>query len=264
MKVKLFLFCIIQFLYTNAQTTFKGNVHTLNNDPIAFVNIGILEKGVGTVCDDKGFFTLQVPDSLMHESITFNHINYDRKTIPLLQLQPNSMNNIVLESRSFSLSEVIVIPRKQKLKWTKKGLRIPGYAESTNLGEELGVYLNMKEKSIITKCKFTINSCTYDSIVYRVNFYSDMNKDSINPSYSKCITVIKNKKKKDYELDILIQVEQDANVFFSLACVQFHGIGNVKLPIYIGKSYYRGESMDMFDEFPVRPGFSLQVCSAEN
>lgn len=264
MKVNFFLFCIIQFLYTNAQTTFKGNVHTLNNDPIEFVNIGISAKGVGTVCDDKGFFTLHIPNSLMHDSISFSHINYDRKTISLSQLHPKSMNNIVLESRSISLPELIVIPRKQKLKWTRKGVRVPGYAESTNLGEEMGVYLNMKEKSIITKCKFTINSCTYDSVVYRLNFYSDMNKDSITPLYSKPIRVIKNKKKQNYELDTFIPIQQGANVFLSLECVQFYGAGEVRFPIYTGKSYHRAKSMDIFERLPVRMGFSLQVCNTDN
>jgi len=54
--VTFFIFCLS---YINAQKDFKGRViDAKTNEPIPFVNIGIIEEGVGTVSDEEGLFHL--------------------------------------------------------------------------------------------------------------------------------------------------------------------------------------------------------------
>ncbi|HTH55395.1 MAG TPA: carboxypeptidase-like regulatory domain-containing protein [Cyclobacteriaceae bacterium] len=51
--------------------------------PVAFANIGIFEKNIGTLSDPDGSFELDVPPILADDSIILSSIGYDRRKIPI-------------------------------------------------------------------------------------------------------------------------------------------------------------------------------------
>lgn len=77
-----FLLCTLFYLVTNqvySQTTMlKGYIRNIHEKSIAYVNIGIENKGVGCMSDSEGHFCLSVPDSLLYMALTASHISYEK------------------------------------------------------------------------------------------------------------------------------------------------------------------------------------------
>lgn len=242
----------------NSQVVITGSVRSANDHQIEYVNIGILGKSIGTVTDKDGYFSIRIPESQIDDTLMIRHINYETKCIIIRNLSKNKTNEIVLTDKENRLSEVIVLSRQIKKKWIHKGFKIPGSAEPNLLGEEFGITIKTSKFSGITKCKFDVTSCEYDSVVFRFNI-SQM--DKMTPYYSKYITVIKDAQKRTYEIPLSIPLEQQKEIFVSLEYVYSYGKGGIKLPIYLGKAYSRKTSLDTFIELPVRIGFSIEAIN---
>ena len=52
-----------------------------SNNPILFVNIGIQKKNIGVISNERGEFSLKIPDSLIQESLTFSCIGYKSRNV---------------------------------------------------------------------------------------------------------------------------------------------------------------------------------------
>ena len=108
----LFLVIVICCSPVFAQDSFVGRIldeHT--KEPLPFVNIGIVEKNVGTVSDFSGIFELEVDTAVSaSESILFSMIGYETKTISLQEARnnPESLHEITLIEKATALDEVIV------------------------------------------------------------------------------------------------------------------------------------------------------------
>lgn len=69
----MFVLCFINFFSHAAQD--EGKVtNALTGNSIEFVNIGIKNKSLGTITNEKGEFTIHINDTLSSESLTFSCI----------------------------------------------------------------------------------------------------------------------------------------------------------------------------------------------
>src|SRR5690606_5195207 len=84
-----------------------------NQQPIEFVNIGILNKNQGTITNPNGEFNLIVPKNFDKDSITISHISYYSASI-LAESFKN--RTIVLEPKTTELSEVVVSNKKRRIR----------------------------------------------------------------------------------------------------------------------------------------------------
>jgi len=174
MRIIYFYLLLLLFVSANSQNIIKCKVlDSASKAPVMFANAGIVSKGFGTVTDEKGEFTLNVPDSLMTEKIRISILGYKSKNISLKNLINTPV--VYLSESTYNLSEVAVKPKKTKHKVlgneTKTKTSQCGFT-SNKLGCELGVKLNIKHKETwLKKLSFNITTNIYDSLIFRVNIY---------------------------------------------------------------------------------------------
>lgn len=99
------------------QTVLRGNIiNEANNDPLSFVNVGILGTSLGTASDQEGNFILSTPD-VKSESyeIFFSAIGYESLQIKLNALRFDSINTIRLTPTQYKLNEVDVNAKSRML-----------------------------------------------------------------------------------------------------------------------------------------------------
>jgi hypothetical protein len=158
---------------------FEGRVivHETNSG-VAFVNIGIIGKNIGTVTDQSGNFSIQLDKIYDKDSIRFSMIGYESRSFLLCAFKDNAIKTIYLGPKSYSLSEVKIIYHKAR----EVSLGIPvlsealksGFAEN-NLGSELGIKVYARGQVKLEDINLNVSTCTYDSVTYRLNIYKIIN-----------------------------------------------------------------------------------------
>jgi hypothetical protein len=171
-----------------AQQDFKGLiVDDITNEPIPYVNIGILQKGVGTVSDEQGLFHLELYPSLIKPSDTlqFSSIGYKtiKKLVSDLQFSYNEYPRVSMIPQVEILKEVIVTNRglfesEDQIGYKKGGHQSYGYwKDNVALGGELATKIRIKKGlRKLNEFTFTVLGNTSDSVLIRVNFYDEDGK----------------------------------------------------------------------------------------
>ena len=72
----LFLTYTFSFSCYSQEIILKGSIKDSNKKAIAYASIGIENKGIGCISNDKGMFSLSVPDSLLNNELTVSHLGY--------------------------------------------------------------------------------------------------------------------------------------------------------------------------------------------
>ena len=129
--MKPFLLSMIAFLCSgysiySQDKIIEGEVlNTELNTPLAYVNIGIAKKNVGTVSNVKGKFRLKLNDQISdQDTIIFSHIGFTSKEVIVSNLISKS-KIVLLDPKTSDLNEVIVeakMPKPKKIGRHTKGL----------------------------------------------------------------------------------------------------------------------------------------------
>lgn len=155
-----------------------------NSEPLAYVNIGIKNKTVGTVSNSNGLFKLLLNDKVTSkDTVVFSYIGFKTEKYLISELK-NTKEPILLQPKHMELDEVIVSSKKIKLKprkigRTSKGLGLMhanfySYYEKDvddRLSKERGMKFKMRTNCHIKDLNFSITSNDFKSLKFRVNFY---------------------------------------------------------------------------------------------
>lgn len=172
MKSILKIFSLLLFVAGSSPAqTLKGVIiDSETNKPVPFVNIGVLDKNIGTVSDIKGKFSLTLKES---ETVRFSSIGYEPfaksfSTDALnlsIKLKPSTtmLSEVVITGSNFSKAVVL----GQKINKRRHSV---GFG-SRQLGTQIGALIKVKKPTMIDKAHFTINRTSGDSLLYRVNIY---------------------------------------------------------------------------------------------
>lgn len=156
-----------------------GNVFdSKSKEALAYVNIGIADKGIGTVSDINGNFSINLPDSLDNQLLKFSYIGYKNRSFTVADFKKNS-TAIALEENIFSLKQVVIKPKvyKTKILGNKNNNKsaMAGF-KSNDLGSELGTIMKIKKSpTLIENVNFNIASNEIENVKFRVNIYSMKN-----------------------------------------------------------------------------------------
>ena len=155
---------------------FEGRVivHEDNNSGVAYVNVGIIGRNVGTVTDQSGNFSIYLDKIYDKDSIRFSMIGYASRSFLVRAFKDNAIKTIYLGPKSYSLTEVKITYHKAR----EVTLGTPvisdalksGFAEN-NLGSELGVKVKTRGQVKLEDINLNVATCTYDSVTYRLNIY---------------------------------------------------------------------------------------------
>lgn len=146
---------------------------SLTHKPAKYVNIGILEKGIGTVSSDSGRFNLTIPADRLNDSLTFSRIGYQAKKLPIAHILKEK--SFLISREAISLHEVKVTSKKMKTKVVGNNHRkgVSFVVERTSLGKELGMVVKLPDKPVFIKdFSFYITYNRPDSVKFRLNIYS--------------------------------------------------------------------------------------------
>ncbi|AKA36191.1 carboxypeptidase-like regulatory domain-containing protein [Flagellimonas lutaonensis] len=97
----------------SAQKDYKGRViDAKTKEPIPYVNIGIVDAGVGTVSDEEGLFHLSLDKNLFKPDtpVLFSALGYKSFKIPLRSVPRlfNEYPDIAMQPTTLELNEVVV------------------------------------------------------------------------------------------------------------------------------------------------------------
>ncbi len=175
---------ISSFSYSQGETI-SGVVHNFeNNEPLAYVNIGIANKTVGTVSNKNGLFKLTLNDKVTSkDTVLFSFIGF--RTEKYLVSELDNLHTVLLQPENTALDEVVISAKKIKLKPKKIGRSSKGlglthanfytYYEKDvddRLSKEKGMKFNMRRNCHIKDLNFNITGNDFKSLKFRVNFYN--------------------------------------------------------------------------------------------
>jgi hypothetical protein len=143
--------------------------------PLAYVNVGIPGKNVGTVTRDDGSFTLDIDPQLANDSLAVSMAGYEKRVIPLKKMP----TTIVLQRRSGGLSEAVVtasIRRGRILGNTTTSQLVSVGFPTRFLGSEIGVRMALgKRPRRLEKFHCHVSYTRVDSAVFRLNIFRLVN-----------------------------------------------------------------------------------------
>ena len=181
-KVLLILFLFSSFCVFSQQD-FKGLVvDAKTGEVIPYVNIGIIDKGVGTVSDEQGIFHLPLDISEFEEADTvqISCLGYETIRIPVskIEFQYNEYPKLLLNPVEINLDEVVVtntdlVPIKEYIGYQNNGSSSVGYwKDNVALGGELATKIKTsKGPRQLNSLEFEVWSNPSDSILIRINVY---------------------------------------------------------------------------------------------
>jgi hypothetical protein len=206
MKMKRLIFTIaiiVSTISTIGAQNFNGQIFdNKTKAPIPFVNIGIINKGVGTISDENGVFSLKLEDIYNNDSLNISMIGYKKISLKVGEAKRkygSAYTKLYLAENMNALQEVVIRPIDYKtLIVGNRDLgepRINFTGDSTTLqeGYEVGTLINNKKRSAyIDKINFGVCENDFDSITIRLNIYDKSTNKNIleRPIY---VTVKKEK-----------------------------------------------------------------------
>ena len=220
------------------------------NTGIAFVNIGVIGKDVGTVSDEFGNFTLNLDKIYDKDSIRFSIIGYKSKAYLVGYLKEDTIRNIYLSPRSYYLTEVKVFFHRPKKVFlgspvTSNALR-SGF-EDNELGSELGIFVEARKQVRLQDINLNIAVCTYDSVTYRINIYQAENDSSFENILTRPIYIsfTKDQIDKVIKLDLTeYSIEVEGKILITLELYKDMGKGRLLFhtQFFTGYTYHRKTS----------------------
>lgn len=186
---KIFLIPVLLLisLQLPGQSTVEGTIKDGKSmKGLAYVNVGVVGKNVGTVTDSDGRFQLTVEETYDHDTLSISMVGYQRKSWRVSDFRQllRHETEIILDEEAYTMDEVVVYGEKFKgRKLKEKVLGNPTESKSnrtgfeTNyLGNEMGIVIkNKKRPTYIKDFNVSVVSNKYDSFKFRINFY-DMKK----------------------------------------------------------------------------------------
>ena len=249
----LYFFVVI----AHGQINYKGQILDAKTEqPLPYVNIGIIGKGVGTVSDEEGFFYLEIDRSRYEVTaeIQISSLGYETLDIPISQISTAGQESpkILLRPSEIQLQEVVVlsdalVPITEYLGYRNYGERSFGYwNDNIALGGELATRIRARRgKRQLNSLEFEVWENPSDSVLIRVNIYDTDGflgrpNTNLNTSQKNIITTLS----ADREIITIdlnpyeIYVEDDFIV--SLELLQVYG--DKKLSVVLAASSSTGSS----------------------
>lgn len=157
-----------------AQVSITGKViDRKTGKSIPYASIGIVSQGVGTVTSSDGVFDISIPQHLMNAVLLCSHVGYqDSALTPSCCLSGDTLL-IALQPSKMELNEVTVLGQQSSTLGYKPDLKSQiGYFKTAGLGGEGGTEIRVNEPVQLQSFNMDILKMTFDTLKFRLNFYS--------------------------------------------------------------------------------------------
>jgi hypothetical protein len=153
------------------------------NTPIAYANVGILNKPIGTVTDTTGHFIFNIGQGNFTDSLQVSIVGYSALKISVKDFMSSSDKTIKLIVKAEQLAEVTfrnsiqranseIVGREAVSKLVQISVHNKKTVDET-IGSEMGMrYMTSRKKAVIKDFNFYISANNFNFIKFRVNIYS--------------------------------------------------------------------------------------------
>lgn len=150
-------------------------------NPIQYANIGVLNKPIGTVSNQKGEFNLSLDNSYLSDTLKISSLGYISKELLIKDLFNKPNSSIKLDDLIEELNEVIVYSNnlephskgREKTKTNQELFFVVPDMSNVNLGAEIGRKFSIgKEPANLTEFKFYLKQNNFEQVRFRINIYS--------------------------------------------------------------------------------------------
>ena len=146
--------------------------------PIAFASVGVFERHLGTVGDENGFFRLRIPDEFHDDVLRISYIGFETLDIPVTEFIAMTDRQIALK-RSENQIEKLDPPTRNRTRMLGNNaptLPIVVPMKNSGNGFEFGILLPIRRRTHLKEFHLPIAGATLDSVVFRLNFYRQVDK----------------------------------------------------------------------------------------
>ena len=237
-----------------------------NHQPIAYANIGVIGKGIGTVSGIDGHFKLELINLHDTDTIVFSCIGYYPEKFLVGDFKKEGHHTILLEQHIIELDEVTVRPVSFKFRnlgnRTRSRSIKAGFREN-QLGYELGVIMKVKRPVFIEQININIAETSYDTLFYRLNIYEVSRESTFSnilnaPIY---IEIPKEQLTESIQVDLRehnLRFENDFLV--TLEHIKEMGDGYLNFCASLrGRTHHRKTSHANWESTPVGIGINVDV-----
>ncbi|WP_299526569.1 carboxypeptidase-like regulatory domain-containing protein [Winogradskyella sp.] len=189
---------------------FSGSIlDRQTNQPLPYVNIGVLNQDIGTVSDLNGKFSLQIREEFKNDTIRISSIGFKPVEVLIRNIiQKEKSVTYKLEEAVSELDEMVITAKsfkKRTLGNKSKSKFVSTGFSYDQLGAEMGVKINIrKNPTLVDAFNFNIsyNRLSAKSI-FRLNFYSVKNrKPDINLLKDNILVTIEPKQTGNVTIDL--------------------------------------------------------------
>ena len=249
--------------YVQSQIVIKGSIQDAeNNNPLAYVNIGINTKNIGTTSLENGQFSIKIPNENLRDTLSFSIVGYEQLDLPIGKLSNNKSLDISLKEKAVDLKELKILANRPIEK--KYGIRKRGgpvhFTDGMFSQEdifEIGQLIKLGNGSAqITSANLYVSSDTEDSASFRINFYRYNGDKPSNRIVEKSILQKHPVKKGWLRFDITdYGIVLDGDFIVSIECIPNPGKSSKPLTYEIklggsSKSFYRRNSLGQWNTPP--------------
>lgn len=234
------------FSYTQNEIIITGKIINENNEPLPYVNIGVVDTPLGTISSLNGNFKLYLNEEIAQQSIVrFSYLGYETQDFTIEKLLQSENMLIILKEDAFTLSMIEVRSEPTRFKTvgtTRTNTKMfTNFAinrqPNQNLGASVGRRFKIgKKNAFLENFRFFINSNNYDTIRFRVNIFSvKKGRPEKNLNSNDLIITIKDRAKGWVEVDLKSQnIRLEEDVIVTLEWI-YHGEkgGILSLPMNI-------------------------------
>ncbi len=256
-------------------TEFSGLIlDKKTNQPLPYVNIGILNREIGTVSNSNGKFSLELKEEFKNDTIRISSISFKPVEILIRNIIQKTEPTIYkLEEDISELNEVVITAKsfkKRTLGNTTESKFVSTGFSYDQLGAEMGVKINIrKNPTIVDAFNFNIpyNRLSAKS-VFRLNFYSiNKRKPGVNLLKDNILFTIEPKQKGNVTIDLKpYDIVLTDDVIVTLEWVESKGKNNkgeaifFSLGVFNSGTLYKKSSQAKFKKHSsMGVGFNINV-----
>lgn len=180
MKTILTLFILLAPWLLAAQTTSGQIIDEGTSLPLAYVNIGVVGAGRGTVSDEGGNFSLNIPGGMDQKTLKLSILGYESRSFSVAEFRQKlrSKKKISLKPVGIDLQEIVVVPKFTKTKRIGNkatARKLTDGFDGDALGREGGMIVKLSDRyrpAVVLSFRAYVDNNPYEEIKFRLNFYS--------------------------------------------------------------------------------------------
>lgn len=153
-------------------------IDSKSKQPLAWVNIGVVGKNIGTVSNNKGSFKIEINEKYNQDTLRISMIGYKERLFKLIDFRDRIYKNrlLKLEAEATQLDEVIISSNKKQehILGNKIFTNTTVYGfQSNELGNELGTTIKVEDGPVsIKKVNINIYKNPLKVFKFRLNIYN--------------------------------------------------------------------------------------------